>query len=397
MRHIRLLASPLLLLASGQAIAGPNAEFEAEYQKRFETLMRDRGVFLKYDPMEVVPGAKVSRPMRIAKKPSIAPAVLDAALAYAKSNNSTAFLVWRDGTLQSQAYFGGNDWQTPLVSKSLSKPLTAIAIGRAIRMGKIKSLDQPISDFLPEWKDTPKQAILVRHLIDMRSGLLEQMFSADPNHPINRVYIHPDHGRELIENYPLTHEPGSHYGYNNATSELVALVIERATGRRYAEFVGNEILKPIGAAGGKIWINRPGGLAHSGCCMLLPAESWLRMGILLAQDGKTNGRRLLPEGYVKEMRTGTPQNPHYGLGVWLGSPYLQRRGFAAPDKPGPKVLHSEPYLDPDLFLFDGNTNQVVYILPKSKMVILRMGNLPPLEPEWDNAKLPNILVGGVLK
>lgn len=360
--------------------------------------MRDGGIVTRYDPMETVPGASRARPLPIAEsgRRTIRADTLRAATEYAAVNRSNAFMVWRNGAVQAQAFFGRADANTPLLSKSLSKPLTAIAVGRAIALGKIRSLDQPVADFIPEWRGTPKAAILVRHLLDMRSGLMEQMFSADPDHPINRAYISPDHGRYLIDHYPLVVAPGSKYLYNNATSELVAVVIERATGRRYAEFIGNEILRPIRAPGGEIWINRPGGLAHSGCCMRLPAQSWLRLGVLLLRDGVSEGRRLLPRGYVDAMKTATAQNPHYGLGVWIAGPYAQRRGFSGPGSTGPQVLHSEPYLDDDLFLFDGNGNQVVYISRATNMVILRMGDAPPKASEWDNAALPNMLIRGII-
>jgi CubicO group peptidase (beta-lactamase class C family) len=322
---------------------------------------------------------------------------LNKASVYAKAANSSAFMVWRNGRLERADYFGGTTAATPLVAKSLSKPLGAIAIGRAIALGKIASLDQPVADFLTEWKGSPKERILIRHLLDMRSGLMEQTFSADPEHPINRAYLDPEHDRVLIHNYPLTHTPGTHYGYNNATAELVALVIERATGRRYADFIGREILQPIGATGGEIWIDRPGGLAHSGCCMTLPAESWLRLGILLLDDGKVGKKRLLPAGFVAAMTTATPQNPHYGLGVWIAGDYVQRRGFSGVGGPGPQVLHSAPYRDKDLFLFDGNSDQVVYISRATGTVILRLGATPPKQPEWDNSILPNMVIDGILR
>ena len=130
--------------------------------------------------------------------------------------------------------------------------------------------------------------------------------------------------------------------------------------------------------------------------MRLPAQSWLRLGILLLRDGVSEGRRLLPRGYVDAMKTATAQNPHYGLGVWVAGPYTQRRGFSGPDGAGPKVLHGEPYLDRDLFLFDGNGNQVVYISRATNMVILRMGDAPPKTSEWDNAALPNMLMRGII-
>ncbi|AJP72810.1 hypothetical protein TS85_15040 [Sphingomonas hengshuiensis] len=372
-------------------------EWEALYKARFDALMRDRGVMTSYAPMEPIKGAAPAAPLPLAApaKRTIAAAALDTASAYAAASNARAFLVWRNGRIERADYFKGGNRETQIVSKSLSKPITAIAVGRAIALGKIKSVDQPLTDFIPEWRGTPKAAMKLRHLLDMRSGFLEQNVSADPDHPLNRAYIDPDHGWEIVHNYPLTHAPGSYYGYSNAVSELVALVIERATGVRYGDFVGKEILQPIGAMGGEIWVDRPGGLAHSGCCMTLPAESWLRLGVLLLNDGVANGKRLLPKGYVDAMARGTPQNPHYGMGVWVAGPYAERRGFGAPGKPGPQVLHSAPYRDKDLFLFDGNSNQVVYISRAANLVALRIGDNPPQSAEWDNSVVPNLLIDGI--
>ena len=366
------------------------------YDARFKDITTNgRGELTRYEPLEAVRGARRHRPLPTAARPTIDPAALAAARAYAAANNSSAFLVWHRGKVQDSAYFGGRTADTPIVSKSLAKPLTAIAVGRAIELGKIKSLDQAVADFVPEWKGTPKAPILVRHLLDMRSGLLAQGFSMDPTNPWSRAYLHPHHERIIVEDYPLTDPPGSKYEYNNATSELVALVIERATGRRYAEFIGREVLAPIGAAGGDVWVNRPGGLAHSGCCIMLPAETWLRLGLLLLDDGRWSGKRLLPKGYVAAMRTPTAANPHYGLGLWIGGRYTERRGFANPARPGLKVLHSEPYLANDVFLFDGNSNQIVYIVPSERLVILRTGDNPPKAPEWDNSILPGLILRGI--
>ncbi|PVX30675.1 serine hydrolase domain-containing protein [Sphingomonas pokkalii] len=367
---------------------------EALYRERFAALMQNGGVILNYTPMEPVAGAPAPRPLPVAATPSIAPQALDAAVDYAARMNSTALIVWRNGKIEREAYFKGQDRTSQLVSKSLSKPLAAIAVGRAIQLGKIRSLDQSVADFMPEWRGTPKAAITVRYLLDMRSGLLEQMASADPDHPINRAYISPQLAKALIS-YPLTHTPGTHYGYANAVADLVGLVIERATGERYVDFIGTRILAPIGAPGGRIWVDHPGGLAHAGCCMTLPAESYLRLAILLAEDGVAGGKRLLPRGYVSEMARGTAQNPHYGLSVWIAGPYVSRRGFANPAKPGPKVLHAAPYLDRDLFLFDGNSNQTVWISRRARTVVLRMGDNPPAQPEWNNSHLPNLLLGNI--
>ncbi len=385
-----LLALLATALVSTTAVAATDDVFMA----RVTEMVAGRGEFKSYEPREAVPGAATVTLPRAAR-PTIAADALKSARDYAARNNSSAYIVWRNGKIEDEAYFGKTTATTPIVSKSLAKPITALAIGRAIMLGKIKSLDQPVADFITEWRSKPQAAMTVRHLLDMRSGLLAQGFDTKPDNVWNRAYLDPDHGTYIVEKYPLTDAPGSIYEYSNATSELVALLIERATGRRYAEFVGTEILKPIGAPGGEVWVNRPGGLAHSGCCTMLPAQSWLRMAILVMQDGKWNGRALLPARYVAAMKTGTVQNPYYGMGLWLAGPYVERRGFANPARKLAATLHSEPYLARDLVLFDGNSNQVVYIVPSAKLIVLRTGDTPPKSPEWDNTVLPNTLLRGL--
>lgn len=375
------------------------AQDEAKYLERFEQIRNPaaqggRGLG-GYDPLEAVPGAQSYTPLPQGTTNDIDAEALQAAETYAANNNSLAYMVWKDGKVITESYYGDTQRSTLIISRSLAKPITALAIGRAIALGKIKSVDQPATDFMTEWKGTDRAPILVRHLLDQRSGFLPQGQSLDPESPLNRAYLHPRHDEVIIHDMPMTYAPGEDYQYANATSEMIAPVIERATGMRYAEFVSKEVIQKLGGQGGKVWVNRPGGMAHSGCCILLPAEDWLRMAVLVLQDGVWEGERLLPEGYVADMRTGTQQNPYYGLGLWLPHTYLERRGFANPSIPYGKVLHKEPYLDKEMVMFDGNSNQIVYMIPSANMVVLRVGDRPPKEPEWDNTVLPNTLIRGM--
>lgn len=406
----------LVLLLAGLAAVGAqaaestatrsfSAEDEALYLKRFQQLQQSfmSGLGLEaYAPLETVAGDPKTRPLPAvgAGQGSIDPAALQQARDYAAKNNSSALIVWRKGRVEAAEYFKGMQPADSFASRSLAKPMTAVAVGRAIALGKIRSLDQPVADFVPEWRTDPRRSkILVRHLLDMRSGFLPQAPATSAEDILNRAYLHPRHDEIIINDYPVVDEPGSRYEYNNATSEMVAVLIERATGVRYGQFLAREVLQRIGAPGGTIWINREGGVAHAGCCLMLPPESWVRLAVLLLQDGRWEGRRLLPEGYVAAMRTGSAQNPWYGLGVYVGGKYIARRGFANParEPEGRRVLHSEPYLADDVFLFDGNANQVVYVIPSEQLVVLRVGDNPPRAPgqEWDNAFLPNTVMRGI--
>ena len=388
------------LLLAGSAVAQEVrppiaylAPVEAEYLARHKRVMADPLAERGYEPRETLPGA-AAQPLPVAKTPMVSKKALKAARDYAAQAKSSAFMVIHRGEVLAEDHFGGAA-DDLLVSKSLAKPVTVLAVGRALALGKLASLDQTLGEILVEWEGKPQGEIRVRHLLDMRSGLLAQGDISDPKSIWARSYLHPYHERIILEEYPLTDAPGSIYEYSNATSELVALVIERATGRRYAEFVGNEVLAKIGAPGGEVWVNRKGGLAHSGCCTMLPAQSYARMAMLVAQDGVWAGQRLLPEGYVAQMKTPTAENPYYGMGLWLGGRYTERRGFANPARAARAVLHSEPYLSDDVVMFDGNSNQIVYIVPSQQLVVLRLGPTPPKSPEWDNAKLVNIVLRGL--
>lgn len=377
-----------------------SAEDEAVYLARFEALVASfsAGVGLdNYDPLAPVAGAPDNGLPTVASgAETISAAARMAATEYAAANNSSALIIWRMGGIESETYFGETKADTLLNSRSFAKPLTAVAIGRVLALGKIASLDQPVADFIPAWRDDPqKSRMLIRHLLDQRTGFLPQAAAFKPSDILNRAYLHPRHDEVIVNDYPLVAQPGTRYDYSNATSEMIAPVIEAATGRSYEEFIGTEVIAKIGGQGGEIWMNRDGGTAHSGCCILLPARDWLRLSVLILDDGKWNGTRLLPAGFVHEMRTGTPQNSRYGLGLWLAGDYIAERGIANPEMGAYTTLHSEPYEAADLVLFDGNSNQVSYIVPSEGLVILRMGTSPPKEPRWDNSALPNIILRGI--
>jgi CubicO group peptidase (beta-lactamase class C family) len=368
---------------------------DADYLARFHTVEKAGGS-LSYDILAPVDGTATD--LAFAKPSTLSPkvsAALGKVTDYAARTNSSALLIWYDGKLIDEHYFGDTQAETALASKSLAKPLSAVAIGRAIQLGKIRNLDQSVADYITEWRGTPKARMTIRHVLSMETGLLEQSFVPGPDNPWSRAYLDPYHERYIVDEYPLTNPPGTLYGYSNAAADLVAIIIARATGERYDEFVARHVLKPIGAAGGTIWLNRKNGSPHSGCCINLPARSWLKLAILLLDDGRVEGQPILPRNFVAEMRKASAHNPHYGLGVWLGQPYAERRGFMGPNSPAPKVWQSAPYHADDLFLFDGNGNQTIYIVPSRKLVILRMGASPPTPVEWDNSFMPNMMIDGL--
>ena len=354
-----------------------------------------------YDPVDKVPGA-ADAPLPVASptERTIAPEALSKASAYAKGKDSYGFIVWQGGKIQEASYFQNFNRTRLIASKSMAKMIVGLVIGRAIAEGHIKSIDQPVSDFLTEWKGTDKAAPTIRQFLQNSSGI--SRFSYNDFKPWSqtmREYLGERHEDLLINETKRDYTPGTEYDYSMITSDILAIVIERATKQRYGDYVGKALLQPIGAQGGTVYINRPGGLAHSGCCMMLPAESFIRMGVLMAQDGMWDGQRILPGGWVKETITPSPANAKWGLHMWIGQPY-QRRVRFFPERSQPiGTLHSEPYAADDLFLWDGSGNQAMWIVPSKQLVILRFGPTPKPKAgeagEWDNALLPNTIIRGL--
>ncbi len=398
LRGAGLALLALLLLAGGLWLA--NLAYMERYMRMAVSQFRGESQRADwYDPVDPVPGAPFT-PLPVATTPSVAPAFLEEARRYAEETKAEGFLVWQGGALQHASYFRGHRPQDLIASKSMAKMVVGILIGRAIALGHIRSLDQPVSDFVTEWKGTDKEGPTIRHFLQNSSGISRVKYNDfAPWSLTMREYLSPHHERILLYETRRDYEPGTEYDYSMITSDVLAIVIERATGRRYADFLGEELLKPIGAAGGTVYVNRPGGLAHAGCCLMLPAESFVRLGILLAHDGVWDGKRLLPEGWVAETVTPSPANPHWGLHMWIGRPCVERLRWFPERSQKVGVLHSECYLADDLFLFDGSGNQAMWIVPSRDLVVLRFGPPPTRRPgmpgEFDNSRLPNTIIRGL--
>ena len=392
----RLFAATLATLAAARAVAWfANPVYWSRYLA--VAAKGGSGDVDSYSPTEPVAGDHDGFLSVAPEVERTVPAdALAAAREYAARNRSSSLLIWHRGRLQSADYWGG-DAATPVNSRSLHKMLGGLLVGAAIRDGHIASLDDPVANYVTEWQGTPKAAITIRHVLQMSSGLMWFRGGGAYSLP-SRRYLDPHWDHVLLEEVPFEFEPGSAWDYSDITADVMPHLIERATGQRYAQYLGDAILKPLQAPGGRLWVNREGGMPHGGCCLMLPPEAWLRIGVMTLNGGRVGEREILPPWWLDEMRKPSPNNPHFGLMVWLGQPYTQRRLFHRPDSPAnanprPGAFHSEPYLADDLFLFDGMNGQIVYLVPSQQLVIVRTGLRPPAgQPEWDNSVLPNLVL-----
>jgi len=338
-------------------------------------------------PAEAVPGGARSLPR--AAPESITAEAMRAAIAYAEATSSHALLIRHRGVLVAEHYWNGHGRDTRFDTASMHKSVMALLLGAAIEDGYIDSVDDPVGRYLAEWADDPRGAITLRQLATMSSGLKLEPFRPNPFAPGLRLMIGSDIEATALA-LPRYEPPGQRFEYTNFNSQLIGIALARATGMRYADYLSTRLWRPLGAPDAAVWLDRENGVARSFCCLLATAEAWLQVGVLMLDQGRVEGRQIVPARWIAEMTTSSSVNPNFGLQVWLGAPASGLRRYNSASTL--EVVHSEAYLADDVFFMDGMGGQRVYVVPSADLVIVRIG---AIAPDWDDAVLPNTLLRGI--
>jgi CubicO group peptidase (beta-lactamase class C family) len=263
---------------------------------------------------------------------SIDPAALSAAADAARAAGATALLVARRGDLQREDYFrGGDDLRALRPADFLARPLAAIAAGLALADGKIKSLDDRVERYLPEWNDEPRGRITLRQLLTETSGLAKGADAARVlgSHPFADWSQLPDFAtsrgvRLLLGNdfestalgFELAHETSGFFNVSPVNSQLAAVIVERASGMPYERFLERRLLAPASLFHMQLQMDRRSGMPAAHCCLRALARNVLEIGELLRNDGvSVAGTHVLPAGWVRQMLAGSRANPEFGLQI----------------------------------------------------------------------------------
>jgi CubicO group peptidase (beta-lactamase class C family) len=244
------------------------------------------------------------------------PAALEATVAQARLAGSRALLVMHRGELVLARYFGADDDHTLLPAGVIARPLAAMAFGLALADRRIDTLDAPVARLLPEWDGEERGRITLRQLLDETSGLesaadtgelLRHPPWGDPGKLFDfatsrgvRLVMGNDFARTAL-GFQLRHEPGGFHNTSPANAQLLAVIIERATGMPYERFIEQRLWRPIDAGRARLALDRRAGMPAAHCCWLATAPAMVRFASLLATDGVDRGRRILPDGWVAEM------------------------------------------------------------------------------------------------
>ncbi|MBM3512554.1 MAG: serine hydrolase [Alphaproteobacteria bacterium] len=316
---------------------------------------------------------------------------LEAAAAWAEAHESTALIVIHRGTVALERYWKGAAPDVLHNGRAISRSVTPLVLGFAVADGKL-SLDDGIGTYITEWHDDPRGAITVRQLAQNVSGL-----EVAPTIPVTQVFGNKDlclaYCGDVIRaalSYDRTSPPGTRFEVAQENMQLLALVIERAMKQPIEQVLSERVWTKIGASDATFQKDRPDGVARTMCCMRATPRDWARLGVLVQQNGMWGGKRVLPKGWAETMATPSARNPNFGIGLWLGSPYVASRSYFE-GQPG-VIPQSEPFLADDVRIMEGGGMRTVFMAPSRQLTILRLGQQAK---GWDHAMLVNTIIRGL--
>jgi CubicO group peptidase (beta-lactamase class C family) len=337
---------------------------------------------------------------------SIAPQALAAAASWAEQNETVALLVMHRGVVQLERYWQGMTADQLFSGRAMSRSLLGLVYGFAVAEGRI-ALDDPVEKYLPEWRGEPRGQIRVRQLMQNVSGLEEvplNVVNAPPDAagPVrawyllksflgknSRLSLASDFAAVALS-FDLAHEPGTRFAFSNANSQLLGVILERATGEPFERYVEQRLWRQVAADAGEFYMDRSGGMPAVYCCFRATPRDFLRVGALLADDGRSGEAAVLPAGWIAQLRGTSSVNPVYGLQLWSGNPRAGVREYATGSGRG--VTHGEPYVTDDVLWLEGGGGRTIWVVPSEDLVIVRLGRA---SPTWDAAVLPNTLLRGL--
>ena len=381
------------IVAAAVAVLVAAVAFDWTYWSRFITIRDQTAVSY---PGWISPTATVEGDFRV---PLASADPLDWALSvtaimdlvhYAEQVESFSLIVHHGESIQMETYWRDFYPNDVTETYSMAKSVLGLMFGFAVEDGFINSIDDPVTDYVAEWKGTDKDRITIRHALQMASGLEHFRFNfslwQNPYHKAPRLFIGASMENALLR-FDLEAPPGTEFSYNSANTQLLMLILQRATGRDYADYVSEKLWRPLGAKPATIWMDRDGGMPKAYAFFQARPRDWLRIGLAIKNRGVVDGRQVIPAQWLDLMTTPSPNNPKYGLQMWIGTPHVAERFYNRNTPFG--VRQREPFLVDDVVFFDGGGGQRVYVIPSADLVIVRTG-LP--SSDWDDAVIPNIVL-----
>lgn len=276
---------------------------------------------------------------------------------YLKRTSTTGLLVIKDGTIMHERYYLGASASSRLTSWSVAKSFVGTLVGQALGAGRIHSLDDPISAYVPDLIGTSYDGVPIRHILEMTSGVEFDETYDSPFSDINlffvKLFLLGQSANDVMDDYGRAGPSGQVYDYASANTQVLGMLLSAINHRPLIEVLEEHLWHPLGARAAYWNIDDTDGIGTplAFCCINARLRDFAKLGQLYLQGGHWRGRRLLPAGWVRQATT--PAAPFlepgalpkqygqdgYGYQWWV---VPGRRRYSAEGHYGQYVYVSEP-------------------------------------------------------
>lgn len=282
---------------------------------------------------------------------------------YLKDNKTVAFLVIQNDTIQYEKYWRKYHENSIVPSFSMAKSITSLLIGCAIDDRLIQSVNEPITNYIPELKKNGFDKVTIEHLLQMTSGL---KFNEGYTNPFGDVatFYYGTNLRKSINKMKLKSEPGQQFEYLSGNTQLLGLVLERALqGQTISSYLEEKIWQPLEMEFEASWSldRKKEGLEKTFCCINARARDYAKIGQLYLNQGNWNGKQIVSEDWIAQstkIDTTNGSVAYYQYQWWL------------PTQTGD-------------FMAQGILGQYIYVHPEKNLVIVRLGTNEGKADWWE--------------
>ena len=282
---------------------------------------------------------------------------------FLQRTDTSALLILQNGRIQFEKYWltGGENVQW--MSMSVAKSFISALVGIAIRDGHINNIEEAISDYVPELKNSPYNNVRIKDVLQMSSGASWNEDYSDPESDINRwakIFALGGSFDEFIQTLSDDFKPGTRNRYNSMDTQALGMLVNRATGKTITNYMTEMLWHPMGASNEGYWLLDSEGMEMAFAGLNITARDYAKFGELYRLDGKLNGQQIVPKSWVKDSIT--PDGPHLTPGDNPLSDYPLGYGYQ----------WWVPGGDKGEFMAIGIYNQMIYVAPESNMVIVKL-------------------------
>jgi CubicO group peptidase (beta-lactamase class C family) len=228
--------------------------------------------------------------------------------AYMKDQRTAGLVIIQDGKIRLEKYgldFSGDGRWT---SFSVAKSFTSTLVGAAIKDGYIKSIDDKVSDYIPDLKGSVYDDVTIKQLLTMTSGVKWNEDYADPKSDVALFNAHKaEPGVDVTVSYmrKLKREapPGTKWVYKTGEANLIGVLVSSATKKNLSDYLSEKVWRPFGMEKNASWLLGSTGHEISGCCMQASTRDFARFGLFILDGGIAEDKSVLPDGWIAEATT----------------------------------------------------------------------------------------------